>query len=80
MLLALAIHGNAQAQTFIYSVNPGDAAHMAASILALKLDTYLAFNHTFPGFGGFLPEFEANVTAMRPAAGWLNKVSAADSG
>ena len=80
MLLTLAINGNSQAQTFVYSANPADAAERAASILALKLDAYLEFNQTYPGFGGLLPQFESNVTTFRASQEWQNRVSAADNG
>lgn len=80
MLLTLAIQGNTQAQTFVYSANPTDAAQLAGSILALKLDTYMQFNETFPGFGGFLPSFEVDSTTMRPSQKWQKRVSAIDNG
>ena len=80
MLLTLAIHGDPQAQVFIYPDYPGGAPELAASILASKLDTYHAFNTTYAGYGGFLPDFEANHTAIRAAYGWEGRLSAADNG
>lgn len=55
MLYAHAIAGSPQAARFLSPDNPGAAPDVAIQILTLKLQTYLQFNETFPGFGGFLP-------------------------
>lgn len=75
-----AVAGNRQAATFVYPQNPSDAPLWAAAILNTKLQTYLAFNETYPGFGGFLPWFLANETSIRPTADWVNRVPALDNG
>ncbi|KAK5071217.1 hypothetical protein LTR64_007721 [Lithohypha guttulata] len=80
MLLTLALNGSARASTFIYPANPTDAGEIAASILTTKLNTYTAFNQSFPGYGGFLPGLEVNSAIARPSYDWRNKVSAADNG
>lgn len=80
MLLTLAINGSHQASTFVYPANPVDAPEIAAAILNSKLDTYLAFNSTFPGYGGFLPTFESDMASIRPAGDWNGRLSAADNG
>lgn len=80
MLLTHAIAGNPQASTFVYSANPADAAQRAASILKVKLSTYVMFNNTYPGFGGFLPSFEIGNTTIWPTKEFDHKVSALDNG
>lgn len=80
MLLTLAINGSVPASTFVYRTNPIDAPDVAAAILSTKLETYLAFNASFPGYGGLLPTFDANLTAFQPAYDSHHQVSAADNG
>ena len=86
MLLTLAINGSSQASTFIYPANPSGAAQYAAAVLSAKLQTYLKFNSTYPGYGGFLPDFKSNGTGMEPVQlnrtgdGGSGKASAADNG
>lgn len=80
MLYAHAIAGNQQAATFVYPQNRLDAPQWAAAILNTKLQTYLNFNATYPGFGGFLPWFLANETNIRPTSDWVNRVPALDNG
>jgi hypothetical protein len=55
MLYAHAIAGSPQAARFLSPDNPSAAPNIAISIMTLKLKTYLQFNETYPGFGGFLP-------------------------
>lgn len=46
-----------------------------------KLQTYLAFNSTYPGFGGYLPWFTTNATpSVAPTWDWVNRVPALDNG
>lgn len=80
MLLTHAVAGNTQAQTFIASENPQSAGQIAAAILSSKLSTYNAFNNAFPGYGGLLPPFQSNATAIWPTDAWLTRVSAAENG
>lgn len=80
MLLALAINGSVPASTFVYRANPIEAPDIAAAILTTKLQTYLNFNGSYPGYGGFLPTFESNLTAIQPAYDTHFQVSAADNG
>ena len=80
MVYAHAIGGNQLAARFVYPQNPGGAQQWAISMLSAKLDAYLAFNKTFPGYGGFIPWFYANETKMRPTADWENRVPALDNG
>lgn len=49
-------------------------------ILTTKLNTYLTFNETYPGFGGMLPWFLANETSIRPTADWEDRIPALDNG
>lgn len=67
MLLAHAINGSHLAQTFILPSNPTSAPILAAAILKLKLETYLRFNTTYPGFAGFLPSFIVGDQGISPS-------------
>lgn len=86
MLLTLAVNGSAQASTFVYASNPAGAADYAGAILSAKLQAFIAFNSTYPGYGGFLPDFESNDTSIQPyqlnetAGGVFGRVQAADNG
>ena len=60
MLLAQVIHGNSGAAQWILAVHGGGsniekARVLAIDILKTKWINYMAFNATFPGYGGFLP-------------------------
>ena len=80
MLYTHAIAGNQLASRFVYPQNEADAASWAVAMLSSKLKTYLTFNDTFSGYGGFIPWFYANETAMRPTTDWENRVPALDNG
>jgi hypothetical protein len=80
MVYAHAIAGDARAAQFVYPQSLDDAPLVAAGYLSLKLKTYLAFNQSYPGFGGFIPWFLASDTEIRPAGGWGNRVPASDNG
>jgi len=80
MVLAHAIAGNPLAARFLSPEQPGSAAIVAFNILEKKLSTYLMFNKTFPGFGGFLPWFLGNDRDIRPTTDWINRVPALDNG
>ena len=81
MVYAHAIAGNELAASFVYPQYPAGAQQLAIALLSSKLDAYLAFNKTFPGYGGFLPWFLANDTNnMRPTSDWENRVPALDNG
>jgi hypothetical protein len=45
-----------------------------------KLQTYLKFNETYPGFGGFLPWFTSSTQDITPTWDWINRVPALDNG
>lgn len=80
MLLTHALAGNPQAAIFVYPANPSEAANLAFGILTKKLSTYIQFNTTYPGYGGFLPNFEIGNTSISPANDSNHKVSALDNG
>ena len=80
MILAHAIAGNPLAARFLSPGKPRDAPGIAHDILEKKLRTYLEFNRTYPGFGGFLPWFLSNEVNVRPTADWVNRVPALDNG
>lgn len=80
MVYAHAIAGDQLAATYVYPQNPSDAPEWAVAVLTSKLRTYLTFNSSYPGFGGFLPWFLANETTIRPTSDWVNRVPALDNG
>jgi hypothetical protein len=80
MVYAHAIAGDARAARFVYPQVPEDAAQWAAAMMSTKLQTYLQFNATYPGFGGFLPWFLSNETEIQPTSDWVNRVPALDNG
>lgn len=80
MVYAHAIAGNSLAARFVYPSYPGQAQQWAIGMLTAKLEAYTAFNQSFPGYGGFIPWFYANETAMRPTVDWENRVPALDNG
>ena len=80
MVYAHAIAGDPRACRFVYGQSPSDAPGFAAAILTKKLQTYLEFNKTYPGYGGFLPWFLSNETKLQPTSDWVNRVPALDNG
>ncbi|THC93507.1 hypothetical protein EYZ11_007031 [Aspergillus tanneri] len=58
----------------------GAAPDVALSILKAKLNTCLRFNNTYPGFGGFLPWFTADIRDPAPTSDWVNRAPALDNG
>lgn len=80
MLYAQAIAGNKQAARFLTPDNLKSAPKFAASIMETKLKTYLNFNETYPGFGGYLPWFKADEQNIKPQDGWDNRVPGLDNG
>lgn len=80
MLYARAIDGSAEAARFLSPDKPGDAPGLVFDLMQKKLDTYLRFNETYPGFGGALPWFTADTKDIAPNEGWDNRVPALDNG
>jgi len=80
MLYAHAIAGSTQAARFLSPNNPGAAPAIAINIMTLKLQTYLQFNKTYPGFGGFLPWYTGDSQNIVPTWDWVNRVPALDNG
>jgi hypothetical protein len=80
MLYTHALAGSADAARFLSPENPGNAPDMAFDIMSLKLKTYLQFNQTFPGFGGFLPWYTGDSIDLTPTWDWVNRVPALDNG
>lgn len=80
MIYAQVLSGSPSASRFIAPEHPWNAPHIVTDILTKKLATYTTFNTTFPGFGGLLPWFLANETAIRPTADWVNRIPALDNG
>ncbi|XP_044718999.1 GPI anchored protein [Hirsutella rhossiliensis] len=80
MLYARVIAGSREAARFLAPDDPPRAAQLAASIMATKLQTYLRFNQSYPGFGGFLPWVTTSSAEVQPTWDWVNRVPALDNG
>lgn len=80
MLYAHAIAGSRRAARFLSPAAPAKAPAIAASIMQTKLKTYLRFNQTYPGFGGFLPWMTTNTQDVTPTWDWVNRVPGLDNG
>lgn len=80
MLYTHAISGSQEAARFLSPGTPEKAPGIAASIMQKKLQTYLNFNETFPGFGGFLPWVTADAQDLTPTSDWIDRVPALDNG
>ncbi|KAJ5662378.1 uncharacterized protein N7477_009994 [Penicillium maclennaniae] len=79
MLYAHAMAGSSLAARFLSPDQPSAAPRIAASIMETKLETYLQFNETYPGFGGFLPWFTSSTQEITPTWDWVNRVPALDN-
>lgn len=80
MLYTHALAGSTKAARFLSPDDPGKARDVAFGIMGLKLKTYLRFNESFPGFGGFLPWYTADEVEISPTYDWVNRVPALDNG
>ncbi|CAI7565174.1 unnamed protein product [Penicillium glandicola] len=80
MLYTHAIAGSAEAARFLSPENTAAAPQIAASIMQKKLQTYLRFNETYPGFGGFLPWVNSDTQEITPESDWANRVPSLDNG
>jgi hypothetical protein len=52
----------------------------AVDILQRKINTYIKFDATYPGFGGFLPWYDVNDTGMVPTPDFASRVPSLDNG
>ncbi|KAH8691986.1 putative GPI anchored protein [Talaromyces proteolyticus] len=80
MLYTHAVAGSPEAARFLSPKNPSAAPEIATSIMKTKLETYLRFNETYPGFGGFLPWFVSDAQDLSPTWDWVNRVPGLDNG
>lgn len=80
MVLARAVAGSADAARFVAPEKPSEAGKVAAELLRAKLESYLEFNATFPGFGGFLPWFNNSRETVEPTGDWVGRVPGLDNG
>ncbi|KAK4934149.1 hypothetical protein LTR66_015704 [Elasticomyces elasticus] len=80
MVLAHAIAGDPRAMLFVSPSESAAATPLAANILSNKLQSYLAFNSSYPGFGGYLPWFLSNDTTLQPTSDFVNRVPGLDNG
>ncbi|GAB0136373.1 hypothetical protein EsDP_00004674 [Epichloe bromicola] len=80
MLYTHAIAGSRGAARFLTPHDLAKAPGLAASIMKTKLQTYLRFNQTHPGFGGFLPWMTTSEDELSPTWDWKNRVPALDNG
>lgn len=80
MVYAHAIAGSPKAARFLSPGEPKKAPKLAASIMETKLKTYLQFNATYPGFGGFIPWMTTSSQNIEPTWDWVNRVPGLDNG
>lgn len=80
MLYAKVISGDWKAEKYINFQHPEKSKAAVAEIMEKKLETYLKFNETYPGFGGWLPWFLADEKEIKPTADWENRIPALDNG
>ncbi|KAG6000269.1 hypothetical protein E4U21_005630 [Claviceps maximensis] len=80
MLYTHAIAGSKKAARFLTPHDLPRAARFAAAVMKTKLQTYLRFNQTYPGYGGFLPWITTNEPDLSPTWDWNNRVPALDNG
>ncbi|XWW98398.1 hypothetical protein V2A60_006398 [Cordyceps javanica] len=80
MVYAHAISGSSKAARFLSPDDPKKAPKIAASIMERKLKSYLQFNATYPGFGGFLPWMTTSSQNIEPTWDWVNRVPGLDNG
>lgn len=80
MLYTHAIAGSPEAARYLSPGSPEAAPGMVASIMQTKLQTYLRFNETYPGFGGFLPWILADGQDLTPTPDWTDRVPGLDNG
>jgi hypothetical protein len=80
MLYTHALAGSVYAARFLSPDNPSKAPTIAYDIMALKLQTYLKFNTSYPGFGGYLPWYTGDQIDILPTWDWVNRVPALDNG
>jgi hypothetical protein len=80
MLYTHAMAGSAYAARFLSPDNSSNAPTIAYDIMALKLQTYLKFNASYPGFGGYLPWYTGDQIDILPMWDWVNRVPALDNG
>ncbi|KAM3448251.1 hypothetical protein MY3296_007934 [Beauveria thailandica] len=80
MVYAHAIAGSSKAARFLSPGNPQKAPQIAVSIMETKLETYLRFNATYPGFGGFIPWMTTSSQNIEPTWDWVSRVPGLDNG
>jgi hypothetical protein len=52
----------------------------ALEIASKKINSYMKFNNSYPGFGGFLPWFTNTDDGIELLSGWFDTVPALDNG
>ena len=75
-LLSLYLMDNVYARQFFHNATQD----RIVDILQKKIHSYNDFHRRYPGFGGFLPWFAANGSAMNLLNGWQSKVPGLDNG
>lgn len=71
MVYAHALAGDRAAARFVSPGSPRDAPEIAYQLMQKKLATYLAFNASFPGFGGYLPWYNNTNANIEPTWDWV---------
>ena len=81
MVLAHALAGDSAAARFLSPKYPAEAPEIAYGLMKQKLQTYLTFNKSFAGFGGYLPWYNnTGDKPLQPTSDWVNRVPGLDNG
>ena len=80
MVLTHALNGDRYAARFLSPTDLSEAPELAFGVMSTKLQSYLQFNQTFPGYGGYLPWFLQGGSELTPTDDWANRVPALDNG
>jgi hypothetical protein len=80
MLYTQGVAGNPEAARFLSPKKPKNAAKVVTDIMEKKLKSYLKFNETYPGYGGFLPWMTTINKDVTPTDDWFDRVPGLDNG
>lgn len=80
MLYTQGIAGNPEAARFLSPKKPKHAEKVVTDIMEKKLESYLKFNETYPGYGGFLPWMTTITKDVTPTDDWFDRVPGLDNG
>lgn len=80
MVLAHGLAAHPAAARFLSPAAVEQTPDIAFALMKQKLETYLAFNASYPGFGGYLPWYNNTFADIEPTNDWVDRVPALDNG